>query len=84
LAGFEKQVEGLEFRRMFSGEMDANHAFLDIQSGSGGTEAQDWAKQKPRQRMYDGDCPNQKVIFAPVDAHLFRYVANRMHNHLQT
>jgi hypothetical protein len=43
LAGFEKQVEGLEFRRMFSGEMDANHAFLDIQSGSGGTEAQDWA-----------------------------------------
>jgi peptide chain release factor 2 len=32
----------LEFRRMFSGEMDANNAFLEIQSGSGGTEAQDW------------------------------------------
>ena len=40
---FEKKVEDLEFRRMFAGEMDANNAFLDIQSGSGGTEAQDWA-----------------------------------------
>ncbi len=36
-------LEKLEFRRMFSGEMDANNAYLDIQSGSGGTEAQDWA-----------------------------------------
>ena len=35
-------VEELEFRRMFSGEMDANNCYLDIQSGSGGTEAQDW------------------------------------------
>jgi peptide chain release factor 2 len=41
--GFEKHVADLEFRRMFSGKMDANNAFLDIQSGSGGTEAQDWA-----------------------------------------
>jgi peptide chain release factor 2 len=41
--GFDKHVAGLEFRRMFSGKMDANNAFLDIQSGSGGTEAQDWA-----------------------------------------
>jgi peptide chain release factor 2 len=39
----EADVEALEFRRMFSGEMDPNNAFLDIQSGSGGTEAQDWA-----------------------------------------
>jgi peptide chain release factor 2 len=42
-----KTVEGeigeLEFRRMFSGEMDANNAFVEIQSGTGGTEAQDWA-----------------------------------------
>tara|TARA_R110002096_G_scaffold61468_10_gene152808 strand:- start:9384 stop:10226 length:843 start_codon:yes stop_codon:yes gene_type:complete len=44
LARFEKQVSGLEFRRMFSGDMDANSAFLDIQAGSGGTEAQDWAE----------------------------------------
>tara|TARA_B100000029_G_C17523056_1_gene940656 strand:- start:101 stop:943 length:843 start_codon:yes stop_codon:yes gene_type:complete len=40
----QKEVERLEFRRMFSGEMDGNNAFLDVQSGSGGTEAQDWAE----------------------------------------
>ena len=44
LAGFEKTVDSLEFRRMFSGEMDINSAYLDIQSGAGGTEAQDWAE----------------------------------------
>lgn len=38
------QLEQLEFRRMFSGEMDASNAYLDIQAGSGGTEAQDWAE----------------------------------------
>jgi peptide chain release factor 2 len=41
--GTEKQVVDLEFRRMFSGAMDANNCFIDIQAGSGGTEAQDWA-----------------------------------------
>lgn len=50
LADFEKRVADLEFRRMFSGQMDANNAFLDIQSGSGGTEAQDWASMI--ERMY--------------------------------
>jgi len=40
---FEKRLEELEFRRMFAGEMDPNNAYLDIQAGSGGTEAQDWA-----------------------------------------
>ena len=44
LDGFESRVAGLEFRRMFSGEMDENNAYLDIQSGAGGTEAQDWAE----------------------------------------
>jgi peptide chain release factor 2 len=44
LETYEKRVAGLEFRRMFSGEMDANNAYLDIQSGAGGTEAQDWAE----------------------------------------
>ena len=39
LDGKEKSLELLEFKRMFSGQMDANNAFLDIQSGSGGTEA---------------------------------------------
>lgn len=43
LQRFEKQVADLEFRRMFSGELDAAVAFLDIQAGAGGTEAQDWA-----------------------------------------
>ncbi len=43
LAGFARQVDELEFRRMFSGELDNSNAFLDIQSGAGGTEAQDWA-----------------------------------------
>lgn len=40
----EQKLSKLEFSRMFSGEMDINNAFLDIQSGSGGTEAQDWAE----------------------------------------
>ena len=41
--GMTKELERLEFRRMFAGKMDAHNAFLDIQAGSGGTEAQDWA-----------------------------------------
>lgn len=44
LQSIEQQVAGLEFRRMFSGKMDTCNAYLDIQSGSGGTEAQDWAE----------------------------------------
>ncbi|HUH39204.1 MAG TPA: peptide chain release factor 2 [Spongiibacteraceae bacterium] len=40
----DAQLSALEFRRMFSGEMDPNNAYLDIQAGSGGTEAQDWAE----------------------------------------
>ena len=43
LALHTSRLELLEFRRMFSGAMDANNAFLEIQAGSGGTEAQDWA-----------------------------------------
>ena len=42
--GIVQQVDKLEFRRMFAGDMDNANAFLDIQSGSGGTEAQDWAE----------------------------------------
>ena len=45
-----KSVEDMEFRRMFSKPMDANNCFLDIQAGSGGTEAQDWASML--ERMY--------------------------------
>lgn len=43
-AKIARQVDVLEFQRMFSGKMDKSNAFLDIQSGSGGTEAQDWAE----------------------------------------
>jgi len=43
VAGLEKIVAGLEFRRMFSNPMDPSPCFVDIQAGSGGTEAQDWA-----------------------------------------
>ncbi len=38
----EKQIEDMEFKRMFSGELDAANCFIEFQSGSGGTEAQDW------------------------------------------
>ena len=52
---FEEKVEELEFRRMFSGEMDTNNAFLDIQAGSGGTEAQDWAEMLLRMYLRWGE-----------------------------
>ncbi len=51
----EKEVAELEFRRMFSGEMDANNAFIDIQAGSGGTEAQDWASMLLRMYLRWGE-----------------------------
>jgi len=43
-AALEKKIAGLEFRRMFSGPLDENSAFIDITAGQGGTEAQDWAE----------------------------------------
>ncbi|WP_157868722.1 peptide chain release factor 2 [Thiomicrospira aerophila] len=43
LTQLQSKLDELEFQRMFSGEMDANNCYLEIQSGSGGTEAQDWA-----------------------------------------
>jgi len=51
----EQQLAKLEFRRMFSGELDANNAFVDIQSGSGGTEAQDWADMLLRMYLRWGE-----------------------------
>ena len=51
----DADVAGMEFRRMFSGEMDAANAFLDIQSGSGGTEAQDWAEMILRMYLRWGE-----------------------------
>jgi peptide chain release factor 2 len=48
-------VETMEFRRMFNGKMDSSSAFLDIQAGSGGTEAQDWAEMILRMYLRWGD-----------------------------
>ena len=50
----DTKVADLEFKRMFNGEMDGNDCYLDIQSGSGGTEAQDWAEMLLR--MYTRWC----------------------------
>jgi peptide chain release factor 2 len=52
---YEQRVASLEFRRMFSGEMDARNAFVDIQAGSGGTEAQDWAEMLLRMYLRWGE-----------------------------
>ena len=61
LLNLNQILADLEFRRMFSGEMDASNAFIDIQSGSGGTEAQDWAEMLLR--MYLRYC--ERKGFAP-------------------
>ncbi len=61
----EKVVE-LEFRRMFSGEMDACNAFVDIQSGSGGTEAQDWAEMLLRMYLRWGEAHDFKTELMEV------------------
>ncbi len=50
-----KKIEQLEFQRMFSGEMDGNSAYMDVQSGSGGTEAQDWANMLLRMYLRWGE-----------------------------
>ena len=57
----EQRIEDLEFRRMFSGELDPNNAFLDIQAGSGGTEAQDWASMLLRMYLRWGEARGFKT-----------------------
>ena len=54
-------LEKLEFRRMFCGEQDANNCYLDIQSGSGGTEAQDWAEMLMRMYLRWGEAHGYKT-----------------------
>jgi peptide chain release factor 2 len=51
----QQRIERMEFRRMFNGERDASNAFLEIQAGSGGTEAQDWAEMILRMYLRWGD-----------------------------
>ncbi|MGS0676393.1 peptide chain release factor 2 [Shewanella sp. 0m-4] len=60
LQDLEKRLEELEFRRMFSGPHDASDCYLDIQSGSGGTEAQDWANMVLRMFLRWGDAHDYK------------------------
>ena len=66
LDNYAGQIENLEFRRMFSGEMDPNNAFLDIQAGSGGTEAQDWAEMLLRMYLRWGEQRNFKTELIEV------------------
>ena len=75
VAVVEKEIDGLlalleklEFRRMFSGEMDINNAYLDIQSGSGGTEAQDWAAIMLRRYLRWGEAHGFKTELIEVSA----------------
>ena len=68
LETFEKRVAELEFRRMFSGEMDANNAYLDIQAGSGGTEAQDWSEMLLRMYLRWGEAHGFKTELIEVSA----------------
>ena len=62
----ESKVVDLEFRRMFSGEMDDCNAFVDIQSGSGGTEAQDWAEMLLRMYLRWGEAHGFKTELMEV------------------
>ena len=64
----EQVLARLEFERMFAGEMDANNAYLDIQSGSGGTEAQDWANMLLRMYLRWGEEHGFKTELVEVSA----------------
>ncbi len=68
IQGLISQLEMLEFRRMFSGEMDPNNAFLDIQAGSGGTEAQDWAEMLLRMYLRWGEDKGFRATLMEVSA----------------
>ena len=68
LLQLEAALEQLEFRRMFAGEMDPNNAYLDIQSGSGGTEAQDWAEMLLRMYLRWGEDKGFKATLVEASA----------------
>jgi peptide chain release factor 2 len=61
VARVERDVKALEFQRMFPGQMDSHSAFLDIQAGAGGTEAQDWAQMLMRMYLRWGDAHGYKT-----------------------
>lgn len=60
IGAIEKVVESLEFQRMFNRDADSSNAYLDIQAGSGGTEAQDWAEMLLR--MYLKWCESNGFV----------------------
>ena len=66
LAEMQSRVERLEFERMFSGEMDDSPCFVDIQAGSGGTEAQDWAEMLLRMYLRWGEAKGFKTELIEV------------------
>lgn len=66
LASMQEKIERLEFQRMFSGKADASSAFVDIQSGAGGTEAQDWSEMLLR--MYLRWCEANGFQAAVIEA----------------
>lgn len=68
IEGLQQQLGVLEFRRMFSGENDGNNAYLDIQAGSGGTEAQDWAEMLLRMYLRWGEAHGFKTTLEEVSA----------------
>ncbi len=68
IGGLLQVLEKLEFRRMFSGEMDPNNAFLDIQAGSGGTEAQDWGEMLLRMYLRWGEAKGFRTELIEVSA----------------
>ncbi|WP_156035060.1 peptide chain release factor 2 [Microbulbifer sp. HZ11] len=68
LENLQQQLETLEFRRMFSGQTDPNNAYLDIQAGSGGTEAQDWAEMLLRMYLRWGEAHGFKTTLEEASA----------------
>lgn len=68
LMAIEKSVAQLEFQRMFSGEMDQRPCFIDIQAGSGGTEAQDWAEMLLRMYLRWAEHRGWQVELVEVSA----------------
>jgi len=68
LQGLETRLEQLEFRRMFPRELDKNSAYLEIQAGSGGTEAQDWAEMLLRMYLRWGEQNHFKVDLLEASA----------------
>lgn len=68
LDGLAAQLDKLEFRRMFSGDHDSSDAYIDLQSGSGGTEAQDWCNMLLRMYLRWGEAKGFKMELIEVTA----------------